>query len=472
MSFVRVPAAGAKALAHHTPVAGNGAAKALANALAVLEPKAGQVRLYTPASAAKEIDRLGALGVQVKTIGRSTEDRPIFSLKVGEGPVKIAAISGSHADEPVGTATLLHLAEQLQTNPALAALRQHVTLDLVPMVNPDGSQRNAAWFKTWEQAPNLRGYLQNVVRDPASADVEWGYPTAPGDAIRPENQAVASWLRGLGRLDHYASLHSMFFGGGALLLVSGANDSLALKRRAAYANAARQHGLPLHAYNRFGEKGHTFLAPGFQTAPTAEAMTDFFGPGTFRRSSMAYAHANNQLPFAAVTEVSMVYDPRINLMVPVKGQTRAEAQQQLSAALTGVGHEVLKHFTALAANANPADPAVALQLKRVRGRIDAHLRNAEALNADLARYRNVPATVGNQVFDSFLVTRRRAELLHEVANATQAIVDPNGGAARTALHDGLERAYQKLENQFELQYPTLEAHSALQTAAVLSGLLK
>ena len=460
----------ARITASNAAARGSSATTVVTNALAALAPKRGEIRLHTPETASAEIDRLQGLGVSVTEIGRSVEGRPIRALTAGTGPIQLAAISGSHADEPVGTATTLRLIEQLHTNPKLADLASLITLNVVPMVNPDGSARNASWFGAWEKKPDVRTYLQSVVRDAAVNDIEWGYPTQPGEAVRPENAAVALWLKSLGPLDHFASLHSMFFGGGALLLVSGHDTPTAIARQQAFTAAAAKHRLPLHTYDRFGEKGHTFIGPGLQTMPTAEAMVDFFGAGAFRQSSMAFAKATNQVPFAAVTEIPMSYDTRVSSKKPV-ARTRVAEQQRLSTGLTALGTECQGWLNTLAMLPEASDPVFAQRLAQLQTRVNGHQKNAAALAEDVGRYGTAQATEGNVVANDFMLARRRAELTYQFSQLTPKLSSDPGQALGEALKAALAKSYQHLKSDFQLQFPSLEAHAAMQMAVVLSGVL-
>lgn len=82
------------------------------------------------------------------TIGHSCAGRPIERLTLGDGPLVILAWTQMHGDEPTATAAVLDW---------LAVLHQHnqsnelslpdnwsslVTLHIIPMLNPDGAERN------------------------------------------------------------------------------------------------------------------------------------------------------------------------------------------------------------------------------------------------------------------------------------------------------------------------------------------
>ena len=105
----------------------------------------------TPALLNEELDRLrkgnagkpGDADLSVEQIGTSALGRPIHLLTVGSGPRKVLLWSQMHGDEPSATPALLdlaHLLSQSQT-PEAVAIRENLTLLMVPMLNPDGAAR-------------------------------------------------------------------------------------------------------------------------------------------------------------------------------------------------------------------------------------------------------------------------------------------------------------------------------------------
>lgn len=74
---------------------------------------------------------------QAFEIGRSAEDRPIMAYRFGDGPVKRALIGGIHGGYELNTIQLMsETIGFLGTNPG--EIPDHVTLFIVPMMNPDG----------------------------------------------------------------------------------------------------------------------------------------------------------------------------------------------------------------------------------------------------------------------------------------------------------------------------------------------
>ena len=76
--------------------------------------------------------------------GLSSEGRPIPLLRVGAGPTGILLWSQMHGDEPAATAALLDLLNWLgahRADPTVQRILSGLTLWIIPMLNPDGTER-------------------------------------------------------------------------------------------------------------------------------------------------------------------------------------------------------------------------------------------------------------------------------------------------------------------------------------------
>jgi hypothetical protein len=77
-------------------------------------------------------------------VGSSAEGRPIKLVTIGNGRTKILLWSQMHGDEPTATMALLDLLKffsEAPDHPVAQALRQNLTLLMLPMINPDGAER-------------------------------------------------------------------------------------------------------------------------------------------------------------------------------------------------------------------------------------------------------------------------------------------------------------------------------------------
>ncbi|MGE8377614.1 MAG: M14 family zinc carboxypeptidase [Sphingobacterium sp.] len=82
----------------------------------------------------------------VEEIGRSVEDRSIFRLKYGQGPIKVLLWSQMHGDEPTATMALFDLfnffnGEADGFDTFRKEIAEKLTLYFIPMLNPDGAER-------------------------------------------------------------------------------------------------------------------------------------------------------------------------------------------------------------------------------------------------------------------------------------------------------------------------------------------
>jgi hypothetical protein len=113
--------------------------------------------------------------VKVEEAGRSALGRPIHLVTVGQGPRRVLLWSQMHGDEPSATPALLDLADRLLAEQGTGRdghVLDRLTLLLVPMLNPDGTERyarrNAQGIDINRDALNLatpEGRLLKEVRD-------------------------------------------------------------------------------------------------------------------------------------------------------------------------------------------------------------------------------------------------------------------------------------------------------------------
>lgn len=82
----------------------------------------------------------------IKVAGYSAQQREIYLLTIGEGPTSVLLWSQMHGDEPTGTRAFFDLFNFLQADDEHNALRQLIladcTLYFIPMLNPDGAEKN------------------------------------------------------------------------------------------------------------------------------------------------------------------------------------------------------------------------------------------------------------------------------------------------------------------------------------------
>ena len=79
---------------------------------------------------------------KISILGYSVEERPIYSLKFGEGPIKILLWSQMHGNESTSTKALFDCFNLFETDHELGKrILEQCTLMMVPILNPDGAER-------------------------------------------------------------------------------------------------------------------------------------------------------------------------------------------------------------------------------------------------------------------------------------------------------------------------------------------
>lgn len=265
------------------------------------------------------VAELGAAGDPSagRSIGRSMEGRDLHGYVLGRGPVRVSLLAGCHADEPVGPALLRSLVAWLSDQSNEHPLLERLTWFVVPDANPDGAERNRTWWASRGVAVDLVAYLEGAIREAPGDDVEFGFPLDARDhGARPENVAIAAFLRAGAPFAMHASLHGMAMASGAWFLVEPAWTDRLDPFVATLTAAARARGLGLHDVERRGEKGFVRLRPGFCTRPSSRAMRRYFearGDAAtaerFRPSSMELVRAMGGDPLTLVSELPLFVVP-------------------------------------------------------------------------------------------------------------------------------------------------------------------
>ncbi|GAB2800008.1 hypothetical protein GCM10027040_29410 [Halomonas shantousis] len=124
--------------------------------------------------------------LNLEQVGSSIGGNPLYTAVVGNGPQTLMLVTQQHGGEPLGTEAALQLLEYLAGDSAEAqALRDEVTLVVMPRVNPDG-------FARWqEQAAGGQDILDPRLNE-AEVDLNRTYdPEADYSEVQaPESDAV------------------------------------------------------------------------------------------------------------------------------------------------------------------------------------------------------------------------------------------------------------------------------------------
>jgi len=93
----------------------------------------------------QKVDELRSADIfNVQTVGLSVQNREIWQLSIGKGPIVILLWSQMHGDEPTGTLAFMDLfnffAQQEHASAIKTQILNSCTLHFVPMLNPDGAE--------------------------------------------------------------------------------------------------------------------------------------------------------------------------------------------------------------------------------------------------------------------------------------------------------------------------------------------
>lgn len=261
----------------------------------------------------------------VEAIGISREERPLYGVRCGTGPATVSVIAGCHADEPAGPMTASCLPSLLARH--APELLERFSFRIVPQMNPDGAERNRAWFR---ERLDLNLYIEHVVRELPGDDVEFGFGDDPH--MRPECRAAQTFLSSGAPYAAHFSLHGMGFSEGAWCLIHPSWRDRSTPFQAAFAKFCADNAMPLHDIDRHGEKGFERIAPGFCTTPNSTAMREYFlaeddseTAEKFRPSSMEWIASLGGAPLAIVSEMPLfrIGKRTRDLNHPVSAELRA-----------------------------------------------------------------------------------------------------------------------------------------------------
>ncbi|MET7291141.1 M14 family zinc carboxypeptidase [Streptomyces griseoloalbus] len=177
---------------------------------------------------------------RLRRVGVSRAGTPLWLLGIGHGSRQVLVVAGPHANEPVGGATVLRLAERALADPWLTE-GADTTWNLLLCLDPDGLRRNERWLT----GPYTLGHhFRNFFRPGFLEQPEWLPDGAPAAAL-PETRALLALQDELRPFLQY-SLHGVDVGGGFVELT---RDLPGLDRRVA--GIAARLGIPreLGAYD-------------------------------------------------------------------------------------------------------------------------------------------------------------------------------------------------------------------------------
>jgi hypothetical protein len=178
--------------------------------------------------------------VEQRTIGQSSEGKPITALVVGEGDCSVFMYGFTHPNEPIGALTIEYLASRLAASADLRRKFRYRFI-LAKAIDVDGARLNEGWFR----GPfNPLTYAENYYRPPPNEQAEWTFPieykTLRWRTPNPETRAIKKIVDEF-RPEFTYILHNADF--------CGVYYYLSHELPSAYAELKAipsSHGLPLH----------------------------------------------------------------------------------------------------------------------------------------------------------------------------------------------------------------------------------
>lgn len=245
--------------------------------------------------------------ISAPIIGESRENRTIKALIIGQDDKKnIAATANCHAEEAVGTISLLLLAEQLVNNPSASKLLETYRFLLIPQANPDGYYINQGWLQ--KRLPSYADFLLCSKRDLREEDVEHGIPTEETEGqARPESIAIAEFYRQFSAqgINYYVTLHSRDLGEGAMFLCGEQPQDQSVFN--VLESIVKDNGMPMRQEDTRGLDGFTKLRDGFYSIPTFKQMREkFLISGHFEKVKKFKLNSFEYVKLVCNTKLSLV----------------------------------------------------------------------------------------------------------------------------------------------------------------------
>ena len=153
---------------------------------------------------------------ELKEIGKSREDCPIYCLMIGEGEKNALLYAFPHPNEPIGSMSLEFLSGFLAKNPSFTN-ESGYTWYIIKAIDIDGAILNEGWFKG---NFNPLKYAKNFYRPAPFEQVDWAFPVKykklQFNSPLPETRALMELMNKIKPMFTY-SFHNSSFGWRLLL---------------------------------------------------------------------------------------------------------------------------------------------------------------------------------------------------------------------------------------------------------------
>ncbi|MET9830192.1 M14 family zinc carboxypeptidase [Streptomyces sp. NPDC006385] len=225
----------------------------------------------------------------LRQVGASRAGRPLHLLSVGHARRAVLVVAGAHANEPIGSSTLLAVAERVLHEPEL---RSDTSWHFLLCADPDGAALHVT------PAPrSLFDYHLGFFRPAAPEQPEWAPAALPPDRLPPETRALT---RVIDELRPYlqVTLHGTDLGGSWVQLTK---DVPGLAEP--FAKSAAHLHIPVET-GASDAAGWPAAGPGVHVMPAPGAGAAYPSMPDDARSSTWY-HVHRYGGLTAVVEVPM-----------------------------------------------------------------------------------------------------------------------------------------------------------------------
>jgi Zinc carboxypeptidase len=416
--------------------------------------------------------------VKTEQIGNSRDGLPLYALLIGDIATKpiIAATGNCHAEEAIGTSTILRLAEALVSNDEMKPLLDKYAFAFIPQANPDGTIQNWEWLKL--EHPSYRDYLRSYHRDNRSEDVEHGIPTPETtQECRPEPEAIAKFYRRFPKIHYYVTLHSANVFPGAMFLVSQeppapVSEALCL--------VTENQGLSLQMDNDNSMGGFEFVKPGFYAIPRFEVMREQMLAGgdpervkKFKLNSFQLVETECNCKMSLVSELPYFQVMGLQDLTPISEFLSITGDREaIKRKLVNIEEQSAKQRMSLLKSLTATGLSSPL--------LDFHLEKANWLIGNIAGDRQDCQKVrGYPILMKDLTEVRIRPLLleSEVAGLMLRIINSFHGNSQnlSALTDWHEKIFSEACNQIDqitsIKTVSLSSQAKIQAGIILSGSL-
>jgi hypothetical protein len=175
---------------------------------------------------------------RLRQVGRSRGGEPLWLLSIGHGRRNVLVVAGPHANEMIGGATVVRLAERITTEQPRLLAAADASWHFLLCADPDGARLNEAVPET---EFTMLGHYRHFFRPCAAEQPEWLAADGRLNDALPETQALIRVIDEL-RPVLQVSLHGIDVGGSFVQLT---HDIPRLAER--IAKSAAEFDIPLEA---------------------------------------------------------------------------------------------------------------------------------------------------------------------------------------------------------------------------------